>query len=176
MSWTPEEYEAFNRERGQAAFREAKQNLAKPAKRHKWGARPCIVTADLTLFSKEDINNAASVQRVNLVRNTTPLKELAQACGILGEWFASEKEGKRYIQLAQLEKSGAIRNLRTQVPYALLVNGIKIADWRADAVYEEFYDGEWLTVREDTKGTKTPEYILKRKHIEAQYGWQIRET
>jgi hypothetical protein len=177
MSWTEEEFSAFNRERGQTAFKIAQVAMQqKTPKRHKYHAEPCIITADLTLFKKQDIHNAASLQRITLVRNTTPLKELAQACGIIGEWFASLKEAKRWIVLSELQKAGAIRELRRQVPYDLLVNGIKVCSWVADAVYEEFYDGTWLTVREDSKGRRTPEYQLKKKFVEAQFGWAIRET
>lgn len=176
MSWTEEDFSAFNRARGRTAFATAQHSLAKPTKKHKYRARPCIVTPDLTLFTKEDVFNSAAMQRPGILRDTTPLKELAQACGIVGDWFGSEKEAKRYIQLAQLEKTGAIRELRRQVPYALLVNGIKIAEWRADFVYEEFYESAWLTVREDSKGVRTPEYQLKKKIAEAHYGWSIRET
>ncbi len=176
MSWTEEELSAFNRQRGQAAFSEAKQALAKPSRGHKYRAKACIVTPDLTLFSEQDIHNAATFKRINLVRGITPLKEIAHACGIDGDWFGSEKEAKRYIQLAQLEKAGAIRELRRQVPYALLVNETKIADWRADFVYEEFYEGAWAIVREDAKGVRTALYQRSKKHVEAQYRWQIRET
>lgn len=176
MSWSEDEFAAFNRERGQAAFQEAKQALTKPTKGHKFRAKPCIVTPDLTLFSQQDIYNAASFKQVHVNRLQTPLKELAQASGIDGDWFGSEKEAKRYIELAGLQKVGAIRELRRQVPYALLVNGTKIADWRADFTYEEFYDGQWLNVREDTKGFRTQEFKLKCKHVEAQYGFTIRQT
>lgn len=175
MSWTEDDFAAFYRKRGQSAFVEA-QHAAKPAKRHKYYAQPCIVSADLTLFTRDDIRNAALQQRLTLVHNTTPLKELAQAAGIIGEWFASLKEAKRWIVLSELQKAGAIRELRRQVPYDLLVNGIKVCSWVADAVYEEFYDGTWLTVREDSKGHRTPEYQLKKKFVEAQFGWSIRET
>jgi len=176
MSWSEEEFKAFNRERGQAAFKEAQHALAKPKKGHKFRARACIVTPDLTLFTKQDIFNAATSQRVQQVRDTTPLKELAQACGIIGDWFGSENEAKRYIQLAQLEKAGAIRDLRRQVPYEFFINGTRIAEWRADFVYEEFYDQDWLKVREDSKGVRTPEYQLKKKCAEAQHGFSISET
>ncbi len=175
-NWTEEDYSALMRERGRTAFKEAQHSAPKPAKGHKFRAKPCIVTADMTLFSQQDIHNAASFKNLHVNRLATPLKEIAQACGIIGDWFGSEKEAKRYIQLAQLEKAGAIRELRRQVPYALLVNETKIAEWRADFVYEEFCDGQWATVREDTKGLRTALYQRSKKHAEAQYRWQIRET
>ena len=52
-----------------------------------------------------------------------------------------------------------------------------LGDWIADFVYEELQQpGAWIAVAEDVKGMKTPLYRWKKKHVEAQYGIQIRET
>ena len=51
--------------------------------------------------------------------------------------FDSGAEGERYKILKAKEKAGLIKNLQMQVNYPLLVNGLKICDYRADFVYEE---------------------------------------
>lgn len=83
-----------------------------------------------------------------------------------GITFDSAKEARRWSELLLLEKAGAIQNLQRQVKYQLIPSQ-KIAgkvveracNYVADFVYVR--DGE--TVVEDTKGFKTPEYIIKRK-------------
>ena len=96
--------------------------------------------------------------------------------------FDSKKEAKRYKELKMLEKAGIISNLQRQVKYTLIPaqyehtgevytkgnnkgkpkKGRLIE--RECAYYADFVyicDGE--TVVEDTKGMKTPDYIIKRK-------------
>lgn len=80
--------------------------------------------------------------------------------------FDSVKEYKRYRELLLLQKAGAITGMQRQVKYELIPTqriGGKVAEractYIADFVYQE--NGE--TVVEDTKGFKTPEYIIKRK-------------
>ena len=78
-----------------------------------------------------------------------------------------------------LERAGAIQNLQRQVKYQLIPSQ-KIAGkvveraccYVADFVYEE--NGQ--TVVEDTKGFKTPEYIIKRKLMLWVHGIRIREV
>lgn len=87
----------------------------------------------------------------------------------------SKKERNRYQELELLEKAGEIRNLRKQVNYALVVNGIHICDYRADAVYEEGA----RTICEDTKSVvtrKLPAYRIKVKLMQACHGIQVREV
>ena len=83
-----------------------------------------------------------------------------------GMTFDSVKEYKRYRELLLLQKAGAITGMQRQVKYELIPTqriGGKVAEractYIADFVYQE--NGE--TVVEDTKGFKTPEYIIKRK-------------
>lgn len=83
-----------------------------------------------------------------------------------GMTFDSVKEYKRYRELLLLQNAGAITGLQRQVKYELIPTqriGGKVAEractYIADFVYQE--NGE--TVVEDTKGFKTPEYIIKRK-------------
>lgn len=114
-----------------------------------------------------------------------------------GEAFDSMKEYRRYNELLLLERAGAIQDLRRQVPYELIpayyeeiytgeyyqrgpqkgepkrkrVCVEKPTTYYADFVYIE--GGE--TVVEDTKGFKTPEYILKRKLMLHVFGIRIKE-
>lgn len=96
--------------------------------------------------------------------------------------FASMKEARRYQELKLLEKAGEIRLLTLQPVFPLRVNAIEapvsfiVGKYAADFQYEEPRDGRWRLVIEDVKGFKTPLYRWKRKHVEAQYGIEIRET
>lgn len=96
--------------------------------------------------------------------------------------FDSKKEATRYKELKILEKAGIIHDLKRQVKYVLIPAQYGRTDevyikgnnkgkpkkgqlierecaYYADFVYVQ--DGE--TIVEDTKGMRTPEYIIKRK-------------
>lgn len=96
-----------------------------------------------------------------------------------GITFDSKKEAARYSELRLLERAGAIRNLRRQVKFELIpsqrIDG-KVVErpcaYIADFVYE--HDGE--TIVEDTKGVRTPEYVIKRKLMLYIHGFQIKES
>lgn len=83
-----------------------------------------------------------------------------------GLTFASKKECDRYIELYYMQKSGAIKNLRMQVPFEIqpkfMHNGktIRAIKYIADFVYE---DADGIQHIEDTKGFRTDEYKLKKK-------------
>lgn len=96
-----------------------------------------------------------------------------------GMTFDSKKEARRWSELLLLEKAGAIQNLQRQVRYELIPSQRiagkvveRACNYIADFVYEE--DGQ--TVVEDTKGFKTPEYIIKRKLLLWRHGIRIREV
>lgn len=110
---------------------------------------------------------------------------------VLGITFDSKKEGMHYLRLLDMEKRGEIHNLRRQVPFELLpaiyreeVVHLKTKDkivkkcvqksvkYVADFVYEK--DGKEVIV--DTKGVRTPEYILKKKMMLALLGITITEV
>lgn len=109
--------------------------------------------------------------------------------------FDSKKEAVRYKELKILEKAGIIHDVQRQVKYVLIpaqyeptssvyVKGNnkgkpkkgKLIErecaYYADFVYIE--NGE--TVVEDTKGVKTPEYIIKRKLMLYVHNIKIKET
>ena len=96
--------------------------------------------------------------------------------------FDSKKEAKRYQELKMLERAGIIENLQRQVKYVLIPAQYEPSDEvytkgkekgklkkgrlieRECAYYADFvYCHNGKTIVEDTKGMKTPEYIIKRK-------------
>lgn len=109
--------------------------------------------------------------------------------------FDSKKEAKRYQELKMLEKAGIIKGLQRQVKYTLIPAQYELTSEvyakgnnkgkpkkgrlieRECAYYADFVyirDGE--TVVEDTKGMKTPEYIIKRKLMLFIHNIRIKEV
>ena len=92
---------------------------------------------------------------------------------------ASKREGNRLEDLRLLEKAGAITDLRTQVVFDLLP-----ARRRSDGVLERkvsykadfCYNANGKHVVEDSKGFRTPDYILKRKMMLHFHNIEIRKT
>jgi hypothetical protein len=80
--------------------------------------------------------------------------------------FDSGAEGERYKILKAKENAGLIKNLQMQVNYPMIVNGLKICDYRADFVYEVC----GKTVVEDVKGQLHDVFKLKYKLMYACHG------
>ena len=107
-----------------------------------------------------------------------------------GILFDSKKEARRYTELRLLEKAGKIRGLELQKVFELLpsqrepdtigknggVHKGKVLEravvYRADFAY---FDADDNYIVEDTKGFKTPEYVLKRKLMLYLHGIRIKE-
>lgn len=87
--------------------------------------------------------------------------------------FHSKLEAKRYQELKLLERSGVISGLELQKQFNVIPiqKGERAATYKADFCYVE--NGN--IVVEDTKGIKTPEYILKRKLMLFVHNIKIRE-
>lgn len=103
----------------------------------------------------------------------------AQKVTYRGEPFDSKREAGRYAQLLLLQRAGQITNLKRQVPYLLIpaqyIDGKcveRAVTYRADFVYRE--NGELVV--EDTKGVRTPDYIIKRKLMLQVYGIRVKEV
>ena len=78
---------------------------------------------------------------------------------------ASKKEHRRSLQLKMMLRAGLIADLREQVPYILVPSQLRADGTKeypvryiADFVYLDCETGH--TVVEDTKGYRTPEYII----------------
>ena len=89
-----------------------------------------------------------------------------------GITFASRAEANRYSELKLLEAAGEISRLELQPKYPLVVNGVKVAEYRGDFLYIQ--DGH--KVLEDVKGVATPVFRLKKKLVNALYNIDILET
>lgn len=83
-----------------------------------------------------------------------------------GRTFDSRAEARRYRDLLMLERAGAVLNIRCQVRFPIVWNGVKICDYVADFVYRE-RDTASDTI-EDVKGAKTAVYRIKAKLMAAQ--------
>ena len=105
--------------------------------------------------------------------------------------FDSQKEARRYDELATLERAGQIRDLRMQVDFTLqeaYTDGegrrVRAIRYRADFTYQKpsfvDRDGEtcWALVVEDvkSKATKTKQYAMKRKMMQEHFGIYIQEV
>ena len=94
--------------------------------------------------------------------------------------YDSKKEYYRAQQLKLMLKAGLISELREQVAFLLIPSqtnseGIeeKPVKYKADFVYIDNATGQ--KVVEDTKGFRTPEYIIKRKLMLRVHGITIKE-
>lgn len=92
--------------------------------------------------------------------------------------FDSKRELHRYVLLREMVRSGAISDLRRQVPFELApgvsINGRRRPPLRyvADFVYRE--RGSAIDTIEDVKGVVTEAYRIKR-HLMRAAGFVIRE-
>lgn len=105
--------------------------------------------------------------------------------------FDSQKEARRYDELAKLERAGKIRELRMQVDFTLqeaYTDGegrrVRAIRYRADFTYVQVKEtiGEYTfrdqLVVEDVKSraTRTKEYIMKRKLMKERFNIDIQEV
>lgn len=114
----------------------------------------------------------------------------AKKVTVNGITFDSQREARRYKELLLLERAGKISGLQRQVPFLLIpaqrgevwsekkhkfVSHVveRSCSYMADFVY---LDDKGSRVVEDTKGMRTPEYIIKRKLMLERHGVRIREV
>lgn len=95
-----------------------------------------------------------------------------------GRTFDSAKEAKRFQELAMLLKHGDIAELECQVPFELIpaqrVNG-KVVERSCKYIADFAYYRDGAFHVEDTKGFRTPDYIIKRKLMLYVHGIRIEE-
>ena len=82
--------------------------------------------------------------------------------------FASKKEGKRYLELKEQHARGEIVFFLRQTPFHLPGNTKYVNDFT-------IFWADGTVTFEDVKGFKTPQYLLKKKQVEALYPIQIKE-
>ena len=94
--------------------------------------------------------------------------------------YDSEKEYDRAQKLKLMQRAGLISDLREQVVFLLIPKQINSEGmkenpvrYKADFVYRDNETGQ--TVVEDTKGFRTPDYIIKRKLMLMVHGITIHE-
>lgn len=97
-----------------------------------------------------------------------------------GIQFDSKKEARRYLELKAMEAAGEIKNLRRQFKFLLIpsqrIDG-KVVEREVSYVADfTYYDKDGSFIVEDTKGFRTPDYILKRKMMLFFLGIRIREV
>lgn len=129
-------------------------------------------------------------------KSSKQTKYKARKTVVDGITFDSKKESLRYQELKLLEKTGKIKNLQTQVKYVLIpaqYEGTgeyytkgkhrgeekqrlveKECSYYADFVYEQ--DGKTIVEDTKSKGTQTPQYIIKRKLMRYIHGITVREV
>jgi hypothetical protein len=93
--------------------------------------------------------------------------------------YASKREAKRAAELKLLARAGKVRFLKEQVKYVLIPkqDGEMECSYIADFVfYEETEPGVFKQVTEDTKGVRTPLYVVKRKLMLFVHGIRVREV
>lgn len=95
-----------------------------------------------------------------------------------GVRFDSAFEAQHYAALKLRLQVGEIRDLRWQVDFPLVVNGVPICKYRADFVYEERTLSAWARRIVDTKSEHTRrlrDYRIKYK-LMAALGFPITEV
>ena len=121
-----------------------------------------------------------------LVAKGKPTKFRNQPTTVGGIQFASKKEAERWGELTMMQSAGVISDLQRQVKFDLVVNGVLIGRYTADAVYTE--NGKQVVedvkakARESKRGGKrkqsprSRDYILRRKLMLAVHGIEVREV
>lgn len=93
--------------------------------------------------------------------------------------YDSRKEHRRANELKLMQRAGLISNLRQQVKYVLIPTQRDPAGNLLEkecSYYADFvYDKNGVSVVEDTKGFRTPEYGIKRKLMLRIHGIVIKE-
>ena len=101
-----------------------------------------------------------------------------------GQYFGSQKEAARWLDLQRLQDCGDVRNLKAHPVYPLWVlapNGevITVGKYTADSSYElKDLVGRWVPIVEDVKAppSRTEAYQLRKRMAEALYGIRVTEV
>ncbi len=100
-----------------------------------------------------------------------------------GITFDSRREAQRWQELNQMLQAGEISDLRRQVRYTLIPNQYigegklrKLVERKCEYLADFVYQRGSLTIVEDVKGYRTPDYIIKRKLMLYIHGIQVQEV
>jgi hypothetical protein len=85
--------------------------------------------------------------------------------------FDSQIEHRRWLQLEQMQRAGLITGLRRQIPFELVVNGVRIGKFTADHQWTDCKTGQQVT--EDVKGVIVRDFTLRVKLVKALYGVDV---
>jgi hypothetical protein len=113
-----------------------------------------------------------------LVKKTKSSKFSNIKSEIDGYKFDSKKESEFYGSLKIKKQAGLIKDFKMQVPYEIIVNNIRIANYFLDFLVEN-NDGtiEYIDIKGKDKKTnkfiKTGVFALKKRLVEAIYGIKI---
>ena len=113
----------------------------------------------------------------------------AKKIEIDGITFDSKREARRYCELRNLERAGAITGLELQRKFELVPTQRepstftktgkerpgKVIELSVSYVADFCYMEGGALVVEDAKGVRTPEYVIKRKLMLSVYGIRIKE-
>jgi hypothetical protein len=153
-------------------------------------ARQVIVTPDNMVIERDTILRMCTARGVGLERTRRTgtvekltLARLAELVGIEGEHFRSRKEASRWIELRQLQAGGVVRALRRNPRFLLHTvspEGLKVAisEYTGDFAYDEAAPlvEQWTLIIEECKGFPMPDWLLRKKWVEAEYGITLRVT
>lgn len=113
-----------------------------------------------------------------LVKKTKSSKFNNVKSEIDGYKFDSKKESEFYGSLKIKKQAGLIKGFKMQVPYEIIINNIRIANYFLDFLVEN-NDGtiEYIDIKGKDKKTnkfiKTGVFALKKRLVEAIYGIKI---
>ena len=113
-----------------------------------------------------------------LVKKTKSSKFSNIKSEIDGYKFDSKKESEFYGSLKIKKQAGLIKDFKMQVPYEIIVNNIRIANYFLDFLVEN-NDGSFDYIDIKGKDSKTNKFVktgvfaLKKRLVEAIYGIKI---
>lgn len=114
-----------------------------------------------------------TAEEFNALKAKKPSKYGNNRVQVDGHWFDSQAEADHYGDLKYMERAGEISDIELQPVFPLIVNGVIVAQYRADF---RFVDAAGVVHVQDVKGVRTPVYKLKAKMVTAIYGIEIEEV
>lgn len=121
----------------------------------------------------EEMSLAEYLNMLATPRHNRHNKYNAQKTIIDGITFDSKVESRRYLVLRSLADAGEITDLRCHPRWELVVNGKKISRYTADFSYME--NGTLIVEDVKSSPTRTRDYMMRKKLMDALYNIQIKE-